>query len=63
MMYYCLDAIVVDELIFTTVSCVLVVSLVSFIMIPHWTAVAFVTPLIIVLYFCLLGKSRLHISW
>ena len=53
-----LYAIVVDELIFTTVTCVSVVSVISFIMIPHWTAVTFVTPLIIVLYFCLMGKPK-----
>ena len=49
-------AIVVDELIFTTVSCVIVVTVVAFLCIPHWSAVAFVSPLIIMLYFNLLGK-------
>jgi len=50
--------ITVNELIFTTVTCVAVVSAVSFIMIPHWSAILFVTPVIIALYFCLLGTMQ-----
>lgn len=52
-----LYSITVDELIYTTVSCVAVVSLIALVYIPHWSAVLFVTPLIIMLYFMLLGTS------
>ena len=47
---------VVDELIFTTISCVIVISVLTLLFIPHWTAVAFVCPLLIMLYFNMLGK-------
>ncbi|CAB9501029.1 Pick C1-like protein 1 [Seminavis robusta] len=50
--------ITVEELIFTTVSCVVIVSVVGFVLIPHWSAVLFVTPLIIMLYFDLLGTMQ-----
>jgi len=48
---------VVDELIFSTMTCVVVVTGVTFVTIPHWSAVAFVLPLIIMLYFDMLGTS------
>ena len=54
--YWELYATVVDELIFTTISCVIVVTVIGFILIPHWSAVCFVCPLLIMLYFNLLGK-------
>jgi Patched family len=50
-----LYAVAVQELIFTTVAGVAAVCLVGFIIIPHWTAICFVGPLIIMLYFDLLG--------
>lgn len=55
----------VDELIFTTISGVAAVSFVAFILIPHWSSIAFVMPLIIALYFMLLGTmqySGIHIN-
>lgn len=56
-----LYSVIVDELIFTTISCVVVVSVIALLYIPHWSAMAFVTPLIIMLYFMLLGTySRGH---
>ena len=56
--FWSLYSIVVDELIFTTISCVVVVTLIALLYIPHWSALAFVTPLIIMLYFMLLGKYK-----
>jgi hypothetical protein len=54
--YFELYAISVQELIFTTISGVVAVSVVAWILIPHWSAVFFVLPMIIMLYFMLLGK-------
>jgi Patched family len=48
--------VVAPELVFNTYSGIIAVSLVGFVLIPHWTASLFVTPLIIVLYIELLGK-------
>jgi Patched family len=47
---------VVPELTFNTFSGIFAASLVTFVLIPHWTAIFFVTPVIIVLYIELLGK-------
>ncbi|CAB9504683.1 Pick C1 protein [Seminavis robusta] len=63
--FFELYAVSVQELIFTTVSGVAAVSAVAFVLIPHWSAVAFVMPLIIALYFMLLGTmqySGIHIN-
>ena len=49
--------ICVAELIGTTVSSVLAVSLVALIFIPHWTAVFFMVPMICMVYIDLMGKS------
>jgi hypothetical protein len=57
--------VAVDELIFTTIWGVVAVCVVGFLMIPHWTAVLFVGPLIIMLYFYLLGFMQvcgIHIN-
>lgn len=54
--YWELFARVVDELIFNTVLCVVVVSAIAFVLIPHWSAVCFACPLLIMLYFNLMGK-------
>jgi len=51
--------VAVDELVFTTISGVIAVNLVGFLLIPHWTAVIFVFPIIIVLYFFLLGTLQM----
>jgi len=53
--YWELFATVIDELIFNTVLCVVVVSVVTFVLIPHWSAVCFACPLLIMLYFNLMG--------
>ena len=50
-------AVAVDELIFTIIAGVVAVTAIAFTLIPHWTAVGFVLPLIVVLYIDLLGKS------
>ena len=53
--YWELYGTVVNELIVNTITCVVVVSVVAFIFIPHWSAVCFVFPLLIMLYFNLMG--------
>ena len=50
--------IAVDELIITTIVGVIAVCFVGFIIIPHWTAVFFVGPTIVMLYFNLLGTIQ-----
>lgn len=47
--------VVVEELIFTTVMGVVSVSVLAFILIPHWSAVLFVFPFISFLYIDMLG--------
>lgn len=46
-----------DELKSTTISGVVAISVIGFLLIPHWSAILFVTPLIIVLYIDLLGTN------
>jgi len=53
--YWELFATVIDELIFNTVLCVVVVSLIAFLLVPHWSAVCYACPLLIMLYFNLMG--------
>ena len=53
-----LYSVAVQELIFTTVASVASVCFVGFVMLPHWSGVLFVGPLIIMLYFNLLGILR-----
>lgn len=48
-------AAAIDELIMSTISSVIAVGVVTFILIPHRTAVIFVMPMIIVLYIDLMG--------
>lgn len=50
-------AVAVDELIFTTISGIIAVCLVGFVLIEHRSATAFVFPMILLLYVDLLGKS------
>ena len=50
--------VAVEELIFTTISGVIAVNAVGFVLIPHWTAVLYIFPVIIMLYFNLLGKCN-----
>ena len=45
----------VNELIFTTISGVVAISIIGFLLIPHWTSILFITPLIMVIYVNLLG--------
>ena len=52
-------SVCVDELIITTISGVVAVALVAFILMPHWTAIFFVLPTICVLYVDLLGTLQL----
>lgn len=55
--YWELYTVAVQELIMTTISGVLAVCGIGFLLVPHWTAVFFICPTIIMLYFDLLGKS------
>ncbi|CAB9506139.1 Pick C1-like protein 1 [Seminavis robusta] len=57
--YWELYAEAVDELLFTIVSGVIAVTFVSFVLIPHWSAIFFVCPGIIVLYVNFLGTMQL----
>jgi multidrug efflux pump subunit AcrB len=53
-----LYAVAVDELIVNTISGVVAVCAIGFVIIPHWTATLFVGPGIIMLYFELLGVMQ-----
>jgi len=56
-------SIAVSELIGTTISTVLAVSVVTLIFIPHWTAVFFMVPMISIIYIDMMGKiDLLHLS-
>ena len=57
MFYWELYAQAVDELTFTIVSGVVAVAFVTFILIPHWSAIFFVCPGIVILYCNFLGKD------
>ena len=50
--------LVTEELRTTAVSGIVTVSVIGFVLIPHWSAFFFVAPLIIVLYVDLLGKIQ-----
>jgi hypothetical protein len=52
-------SVVVGELISTTISGIIAVVLVGFILIEHWTATVFVLPMTLVLYIDLLGERAL----
>jgi multidrug efflux pump subunit AcrB len=54
-------SVVVGELISTTISGIIAVVLVGFILIEHWTATLFVLPLTLVLYIDLLGEQSLGV--
>ncbi|CAB9513700.1 Pick C1 protein [Seminavis robusta] len=57
--------IAIQELISTIVSGALALAVISFLLIPHWTAALFVTPMILVLYCNFLGTLQffgLHIN-
>lgn len=49
----------VHELISNTISGIIAVTIVGFVLIPHWSATFFVFPIIIMLYFNLLGTLQL----
>lgn len=48
-------AITANQLTFSTVTGVVAVTVVSFLLMPHWTATVFVLPMIVILYLDLLG--------
>lgn len=48
-------AVAIEELIFTTISGVAAVCGIGFFFFPHWMAVFFVFPLMVMLYINLLG--------
>ena len=50
--------VAVEELIFNTIWGVLAVCIIGFLLIPHWTAVFYVGPLMVMLYFYLLGTMQ-----
>jgi len=55
----------VEELWATTISGIVAITVIGFVLIPHWSATLFVTPLICVLYVDLLGTIQfagLHIN-
>jgi len=57
--------IAVQELVFNTVSGIVAVTVVAILVMPHWSAVAFVLPLIIIVYVDMLGTlqlSGLHVN-
>lgn len=47
-----------NELKYTTISGVVAISIIGLILIPHWTASCFITPLIVILYVDLLGMYQ-----
>jgi len=53
--YWELFATVIDELILNTILCVVVISVVTFVLVPHWSAVFYSCPLLIMIYFNLMG--------
>lgn len=57
-LYWEAYAVAVDELVLTIVSGVISVTLIAFVFIPHWSAVCFVLPMIMILYINLLGTVR-----
>lgn len=50
--------VAIQELIFTIASGVVSLAVISFVMIPHWTAVLIVTPMISITYINYLGKTK-----
>jgi len=50
-------SVCVKELTYTTISGVISVTVVAFLLMPHWSAVVFVFPMICMLYIDLLGKK------
>lgn len=51
-----------EELRTTTLSGIVTVSAIGFLLIPHWSAIFFVAPLIVILYVDLLGTSNKRIA-
>jgi len=60
LLYYIWEfyAVAVDELAFTTISGVVAVSFIAFVLIPHKTAILFVLPMMLILYVDLLGTLQ-----
>lgn len=60
--YWELYATIVGELIFTMISCIIVVSVIAYFFIPHWSSVFFVSPLLVISYSYMLGKLHFVFS-
>jgi Niemann-Pick C1 protein len=56
-------SVCVSELTATTIAGVTSMTVVAFLLIPHWTAVFYVFPLIVMLYVDMLGKRDGHVQW
>jgi Niemann-Pick C1 protein len=54
-------SVCVSELTATTIAGVVSVTVVAFLLIPHWTAVFYVFPLIVILYVDMLGKRECRV--
>ncbi|CAB9528937.1 Pick C1-like protein 1 [Seminavis robusta] len=54
-----LYSVAVNELVFTTISGIVAVSVIGFFLIEYWSATAFVLPMILMLYVDLLGTLQL----
>lgn len=54
--------VAIAELISTTVSSVVAVSIVALVFVPHWSALFYIVPMVSIVYIDLLGKSlyQLH---
>jgi Niemann-Pick C1 protein len=56
-------SVCVSELTSTTIAGVVSVTIVAFLLIPHWTAVFYVFPIIVILYLDMLGKCEYRVQW
>jgi len=54
--------VAVRELVFTIISGVVALTIIALVLIPHWTAVCFVTPMILLTYCNFLGTSSIAIA-
>ena len=48
--------VAISELITTTISSVVAVSVVALVFIPHWSALLYIVPMVSIVYIDLLGK-------
>lgn len=49
--------VAISELITTTISSVVAVSVVALVFVPHWSAIFFIVPMVSIVYIDLLGKQ------